>query len=112
MDGKAGPAEWMDSWTMFYWGWWVSWAPFVGVFIAKISKGRTVGEVINASLTGPVLYTFLWFATFGGAGHRMERAAILDGCMGQCQRLANGVPFDDRYCNSVVGRRRPVNQVS
>lgn len=52
VDGKSGPKVWMDWWTVFYWGWWVSWSPFVGIFIVKISKGRTVGELINASLTG------------------------------------------------------------
>ena len=56
VDKKSGPAVWMDWWTVFYWSWWVSWSPFVGMFIAKISKGRTVREIINASLTGPVLF--------------------------------------------------------
>ena len=65
VDGKSGPKVWMDWWTVFYWGWWVSWSPFVGIFIAKISKGRTVGELINASLTGFCvssfsLYRFHW----------------------------------------------------
>jgi choline-glycine betaine transporter len=45
VDGKGGPEVWMDWWTVFYWGWWVSWSPFVGIFIARISRGRTVGEV-------------------------------------------------------------------
>merc|ERR1719183_2690346 len=101
VDGKSGPKVWMDWWTVFYWGWWVSWSPFVGVFIARISRGRTIGEVITASMSGPVLYTFIWFSVFGGAGLRMERAAIIDGCLGKCQRLAGGVPFDSRYCKQV-----------
>jgi len=47
-DGEGdGPARWMDSWTIFYWGWWISWSPFVGMFIAKISRGRTIREFIN-----------------------------------------------------------------
>ena len=42
-----GPKTWMDSWTIFYWGWWISWSPFVGMFIAKISRGRTIRQFIN-----------------------------------------------------------------
>lgn len=60
---------------MFYWGWWISWCPFVGMFIAKISKGRTIRQFINGTLTAPVLYTFMWLVIFGGAGLRLEREA-------------------------------------
>ena len=49
-----GPPDWMDAWTMFYWGWWISWCPFVGMFIAKISRGRTIRQFINGTLTAPV----------------------------------------------------------
>ncbi len=58
--------EWQGSWTTFYWGWWISWAPFVGVFIARISRGRTVREFIAGVLLVPTLVTFLWFTVFGG----------------------------------------------
>ena len=67
--------EWMNDWTIFYWGWWIAWCPFVGMFIAKISRGRTIREFINATLTAPIFYTFLWLTIFGGAGLRMERNA-------------------------------------
>ena len=77
-DGKQAP-DWMDGWTIFYWGWWIAWSPFVGMFIAKISRGRTVRNFINATLTAPIFYTFLWFCIFGGAGLRMERDAALKG---------------------------------
>ena len=50
-DSTDGPSTWMDGWTIFYWGWWVSWSPFVGMFIAKISHGRTV-KVLKGVLTG------------------------------------------------------------
>ena len=70
-----GPQNWMDDWTMFYWGWWISWCPFVGMFIAKISKGRTIKQFINGTLTAPIIYTFLWLVIFGGAGIRQERMA-------------------------------------
>ena len=71
--------SWMNSWTIFYWGWWISWSPYVGMFIAKISKGRTIREFINYTLTLPVFYTFLWFSVFGGAGLKMERDAAIAG---------------------------------
>ncbi|PJI94645.1 BCCT family transporter [Luteimicrobium subarcticum] len=68
--GEAG-AQWQASWTTFYWGWWISWAPFVGVFIARISKGRTVREFVAGTLLVPTVVTLLWFAVFGGSAlHR------------------------------------------
>ncbi|MFV0287618.1 MAG: BCCT family transporter [Demequina sp.] len=63
--GEAGE-QWQAAWTTFYWGWWISWAPFVGVFIARVSKGRTVREFIWGVLLVPSLVTFFWFAVMGG----------------------------------------------
>jgi choline/glycine/proline betaine transport protein len=63
--GEAGQA-WQAGWTTFYWGWWISWAPFVGVFIARISRGRTVREFVGGVLLVPTLITFLWFSVLGG----------------------------------------------
>jgi choline/glycine/proline betaine transport protein len=63
-DGEA----WQSAWSTFYWGWWISWAPFVGVFIARISRGRTVREFVAGVLIVPTAVTFLWFAVMGGAG--------------------------------------------
>lgn len=57
--------EWMQGWTVFYWAWWVSWSPFVGMFIARISRGRTIREFIIAVLLVPTLVTFIWMSTFG-----------------------------------------------
>ncbi|WP_156755538.1 BCCT family transporter [Actinokineospora pegani] len=59
---------WQGYWTAFYWGWWMSWAPFVGVFIARISRGRTVREFVGGVLLVPTLLSFFWFSVFGGAG--------------------------------------------
>ena len=59
-DGLGGGKGWMDAWTIFYWGWWISWAPFVGTFMAKISRGRTLGEFILGTLLVPSLYSFIW----------------------------------------------------
>jgi len=64
--GAEGEA-WQASWTTFYWGWWISWAPFVGVFIARISRGRTVREFVGGVLLVPTLVTFLWFSVLGGS---------------------------------------------
>jgi choline/glycine/proline betaine transport protein len=69
--GEEGQA-WLGGWTTYYWGWWMSWAPFVGVFIARISRGRTVREFISGVLLVPSLLTFLWFAIMGGAGIHRE----------------------------------------
>ncbi|TKV25715.1 BCCT family transporter [Arthrobacter sp. NamB2] len=64
--GEEGEA-WQASWTTFYWGWWMSWAPFVGIFIARISKGRTVREFVAGVLLVPTTLGFLWFSVMGGS---------------------------------------------
>lgn len=68
-----GKSSWYGSWTIFYWAWWIAWAPFVGTFIARISRGRTIKEFIFGVLAAPTLASFLWFATFGTIG--METGA-------------------------------------
>eukprot|EP00929_Paragymnodinium_shiwhaense_P015593 TRINITY_DN1236_c0_g2_i4.p1 TRINITY_DN1236_c0_g2~~TRINITY_DN1236_c0_g2_i4.p1 ORF type:complete len:857 (+),score=202.27 TRINITY_DN1236_c0_g2_i4:83-2572(+) len=75
LDGKGAASAWMDWWTIFYWGWWISWAPFVGTFLARISRGRTIKNVLAYSLGVPLFYCFLWFGTFGGAAFRMHNQA-------------------------------------
>jgi len=77
-------AKYLEWWTIFYWGWWISWAPFVGMFIAKISRGRTLGEFVQGVMTAPLVYTFAWFCVFGGAGLRMERRAAASGIDDNC----------------------------
>jgi len=59
--------EWQNSWTVFYYGWWISWSPFVGMFIARVSKGRTISEFISGVLLVPTAVTFLWLTIFGDA---------------------------------------------
>ncbi|MFT5660405.1 MAG: choline/carnitine/betaine transport [Sulfurimonas sp.] len=59
--------DWQQSWTIFYWAWWISWSPFVGMFIARISKGRTVKEFIFGVILIPTLLSFLWMSVFGSA---------------------------------------------
>ncbi|WP_010677371.1 glycine betaine uptake BCCT transporter [Bacillus timonensis] len=62
-----GEGEWIASWTLFYWAWWIAWAPFVGMFIARVSKGRTVREFVIGVLIFPTLGTCLWMSVFGGS---------------------------------------------
>ncbi|MFW6326008.1 MAG: glycine betaine uptake BCCT transporter [Desulfovermiculus sp.] len=63
---------WTQSWTIFYWAWWISWSPFVGLFVASISRGRTIREFILGALLVPTLLTFIWFSVFGGAAFFLE----------------------------------------
>lgn len=62
-----GDGVWVNDWTLFYWGWWISWSPFVGMFIARISRGRTIREFIFGVLLGPTLFTFLWMTIYGNS---------------------------------------------
>jgi len=64
--------DWLASWTVFYWGWWLSWSPFVGTFIARISRGRTVREFVLGVLLAPTLMTFLWMTVFGNTALHMQ----------------------------------------
>ncbi|WP_394494891.1 BCCT family transporter [Shewanella sp. ENK2] len=59
---------WMHGWTVFYWAWWISWSPFVGMFIARISRGRTIREFMTAVLIAPTVVTIIWMSVFGGVG--------------------------------------------
>lgn len=69
--GEEGLA-WQASWTTFYWGWWISWAPFVGVFIARVSRGRTVREFVTGVILVPTLVGILWFSVLGGTAIWVE----------------------------------------
>jgi choline/glycine/proline betaine transport protein len=70
-EGEAG-SSWLGGWTTYYWGWWMSWSPFVGIFIARISRGRTVREFIGGVLLVPTLLTMLWFVALGGTALHQE----------------------------------------
>jgi glycine betaine transporter len=67
---------WIDGWTIFYWAWWISWAPFVGSFIARVSKGRTLREFVLGVLLVPSILSFFWFAVLGGSGIFLEQEGI------------------------------------
>ncbi|WP_322996505.1 BCCT family transporter [Castellaniella sp.] len=67
------PTPWIDSWTLFYWAWWISWSPFVGMFIARISRGRTVREFVLAVLFIPAGFTFFWMTVFGNTAIFLDK---------------------------------------
>ncbi|RNF39127.1 glycine betaine uptake BCCT transporter [Planococcus salinus] len=68
--------SWLDGWTIFYWAWWISWAPFVSMFIARISKGRTVREFLIGVVLTPTIFGSFWFAAFGTSGIDMEKSGF------------------------------------
>lgn len=70
--GGEEVADWLSGWTIFYWAWWVSWTPFVGMFIARISRGRTIRQFVTGVLVAPTLVSLVWFAIFGGLGIDLE----------------------------------------
>ncbi|WP_167626601.1 BCCT family transporter [Paracoccus luteus] len=74
------PRPWIDAWTLFYWSWWISWSPFVGMFIARISRGRTVREFVIAVLCVPVGFTFLWMTVFGNTALFLD-TTVADGAL-------------------------------
>jgi choline/carnitine/betaine transport len=73
----ADGAAWLSSWTIFYWAWWVSWTPFVGMFLAKISKGRTIREFVVGVMVVPTAVSLVWFAIFGGTAIREQMTGVL-----------------------------------
>lgn len=77
MSGRTGAfdpdqASWLNGWTIFYWAWWVSWTPFVGMFIARISKGRTIRQFVAYVIVVPSLVSFVWFSIMGGAAFDLQ----------------------------------------
>ncbi|MCX2933296.1 BCCT family transporter [Mycobacterium sp. CVI_P3] len=99
---RTGPftnGEWLSNWTVFYWGWWISWAPFVGMFIARISRGRTIREFVAAVLLVPTVIGSLWFTIFGESGILRQRNhgdMLVDGAVDtntSLFRLLDGLPL-------------------
>ncbi len=71
-ESAGGGREWQGNWTIFYWAWWISWSPFVGMFIARVSKGRSIRELITAVLLIPSLLSFFWLSVFGGTAFKVN----------------------------------------
>ncbi|WP_245720119.1 BCCT family transporter [Nocardia uniformis] len=74
VSGDSDMQAWLSSWTIFYWAWWISWTPFVGMFIARISRGRTIRQFVTGVLLVPSMVSLVWFVVFGGAGIYQQRA--------------------------------------
>jgi choline-glycine betaine transporter len=72
--GGDATETWLSGWTVFYWAWWISWTPFVGMFIARISRGRTIKGFIAGVILVPSIVSLVWFAIFGGAAVTLQRA--------------------------------------
>ncbi|AEN13686.1 MULTISPECIES: BCCT family transporter [unclassified Streptomyces] len=77
--GEGQVADWLASWTVFYWAWWISWTPFVGMFIARISRGRTIRQFVGGVILVPSTVSLIWFAVFGGSSIRLDQAGRLSG---------------------------------
>ena len=78
------------GWTIFYWAWWIAFAPFVGVFLARISKGRTIREYVLGAMVMPAVMCFIWFALVGGTAIDLELSGIAEGAIagaGQAEQL-------------------------
>ncbi|WP_431047402.1 BCCT family transporter [Streptomyces sp. P1-3] len=80
-EASSGPrvAEWLGNWTVFYWAWWISWTPFVGMFIARISRGRTIRQFIGGVILVPSTVSLVWFSIFGGSAIRLRAGGDLTG---------------------------------
>ncbi|MFH5229310.1 BCCT family transporter [Antrihabitans spumae] len=71
--GDDETAKWLSSWTIFYWAWWISWTPFVGMFLARISRGRTIRQFVIGVILVPSIVSLLWFSIFGGSAIGQQR---------------------------------------
>ncbi|NUT97274.1 MAG: BCCT family transporter [Saccharothrix sp.] len=74
--GGDATATWLSGWTIFYWAWWISWTPFVGMFIARISRGRTIRQFVAGVIGVPSLVSLLWFCVFGGTAVFLQRDGV------------------------------------
>lgn len=70
--------EWIEGWTIFYWAWWISWAPFVSLFIARVSKGRTIREFMIGVLLAPTMLSMFWFSAFGTTAIEVQKEGVID----------------------------------
>ena len=92
--GDEALRTWMSGWTIFYWAWWVSWTPFVGMFIARISRGRTIRQFVTGVLLVPSVVSVIWFGIFGGAAFKVQEKADQAGQPGLVA-MSDGAPSID-----------------
>jgi choline/glycine/proline betaine transport protein len=77
-EGGVGDQAWQANWSVFYWAWWIAWAPFVGTFVARISRGRTIREFIFGVLLVPTVVTMAWLLVFGETAMYLQRQHVTD----------------------------------
>jgi len=107
--GEEALRTWMSGWTIFYWAWWVSWTPFVGMFIARISRGRTIRQFVTGVLLVPSIVSVLWFGIFGGTAFHVQQEADKAGTPGLVS-MASGSPsinFDGALFDLVKNMSMP-----
>ena len=112
--GGDATAEWLAGWTVFYWAWWISWTPFVGMFIARISRGRSIKQFVVGVILIPSAVSLLWFAIFGGAAIDLQRTgtdlASLD-TEGQLFGLLQSYPLGFAHVGAGHGAGRDLLRV-
>ncbi|MFB9376873.1 BCCT family transporter [Kineococcus gynurae] len=96
--GVYGGGDWLSGWTIFYWAWWISWTPFVGAFLAKISRGRTIREFVVGVMLIPTAVSVLWFSVFGGSAINLQLRGVIDftaidGAESQMYALLDAYPW-------------------
>ncbi|WP_234570538.1 BCCT family transporter [Rhodohalobacter sp. 614A] len=96
--------EFLNTWTVFYWAWWISWSPYVGMFIARISKGRTIREFVLGVLLIPTFVTFLWMSGFGGSALFLETGGIAE--------IANAVQADQTTSLFILLDQFPLSNIT
>src|SRR5690606_12616498 len=74
--GGEDVGGWLTSWTIFYWAWWISWTPFVGMFIGKISRGRTIRQFVSGVILVPSVVSLVWFAILGGTAINLQSGGV------------------------------------
>ncbi|MCC3291686.1 BCCT family transporter [Arthrobacter sp. zg-Y1110] len=94
VSGDESMRAWLSSWTIFYWAWWLSWTPFVGMFIARISRGRTIRQFVTGVLVVPFVVSVAWFSIFGGAAIGTQQEAAANGTPG-LTTMVDGEPTID-----------------
>ncbi len=108
--GSPELPAWLASWTIFYWAWWISWTPFVGMFIARISRGRTIRQFVTGVLLVPSLVSLIWFAIFGGAAIGIQSQANAAGTTTPLVTTVDGAPsvsFDGALYNLIAALDMP-----
>lgn len=99
---------WQGDWTVFYWAWWVSWSPFVGMFIARISKGRTIREFVFGVLLAPSILTFFWMTTLGGSAIFIDMQEAL---IGSNHEFAKAIVADETTALFVFLEKFPLKMI-